>query len=113
MKNINKQNTTVELEGINEDSLTSFVYSNKTKKAYKSIEEARAAEAEYDKAAAEKAKKASERESRAKEIAEARKHLQELERAFIKDYGSYHYTFTSDDLYDEFNSVFDAMRLLF
>lgn len=112
MKNTNK-NTTVELEGINEDSLTSFVYSNKTKKAYKSIEEARAAEAEYDKAAAEKAKKASERESRAKEVTEAYKHAQELYQAFIKDYGSFHYTFTSNDLYDEFNSVFDVMRLFF
>lgn len=112
MKNTNK-NTTVELEGINEDSLTSFVYSNKTKKAYKSIEEARAAEAEYDKAAAEKAKKASERESRAKEVTEAYKHAQELYQAFIKDYGSFHYTFTSNDLYDEFNNVFDVMRLFF
>lgn len=112
MKNTNK-NTTVELEGINEDSLTSFVYSNKTKKAYKSIEEARAAEAEYDKVAAEKAKAANERERRAKEVTEAYKHAQELYQAFIKDYKTFHYTFTSNDLYDEFNSVFDVMRLFF
>lgn len=90
-----------------------------TKKAYDSEKECLAAEKEFkEKQEAAKAKKekiAAERTARAKEVEEAYKvavnasnAYREKLNAFIKDYGSYHMTYsnTRDLVNDVFESVF-------
>ena len=97
--------------------------SEKTNKAYNSIEELSAAEKDFDAKQAQIEKKNSERKSRAKEVEDAYKDIlkardkyNELLDKFIKDYGSYHYSVSNinasrandmlDNLFDSFFSLF-------
>lgn len=95
-------------------------YSKKTKKLYETVEELEAAEKAYDEERAEAEKKVAEKKDRAKAIEEAYKHAQEvrkaaaemikeadkkyydLRNAFIKDYGSFHMSYSEkvDDAED-------------
>ena len=79
------------------------IYSEKTNKEYKTVEECLAAEKAFDdKLALEKAKKAeltTQRKARAAEVEEAysaiikaQKAYREKLNAFVKDYGSFHMT---------------------
>lgn len=90
-------------------------YSDELKRFFNTAEECEKAEAALLKQRKEeeerKAKMASERATRAKEVEdalnklnEAKKNYDEKLRAFCQDYGSWHYTFTSDkpDLSDIF-----------
>lgn len=78
-----------------------YIYSEKTKKRYGTVEECVKAEEEFDKAIAEEKEKkerlANERKERAKEVEEAFKNANDLLNKFIKDYGSFHTTYTSDN----------------
>ena len=83
------------------------------------LEEIKEAEKQYDEAHAAEIKKAEERKRRADEIAAARKDLQnrqkkynELVNQFIKDYGSYHATYTNEDS-GEVANVMDVFYKLF
>lgn len=79
-------------------------YSEKLKKVYDTVEELNKAEAVYDKARAAEDAKQKERKKRAEEIKNARKELANAQKnyndkltKFIKDYGSYHETYTDND----------------
>ncbi len=78
-----------------------YIYSEKTKKRYDTVEECVKAEEEFDKAVAEEKEKkerlANERKERAKEVEDAFKNANDLLNKFIKDYGSFHATYTSDN----------------
>lgn len=97
--------------------------SEKTNKAYSSIDELKAAEKEFDAKQAQLEKKNAERKARAKEvedaykaIIEARKNYNDLLNKFIKDYGSYHYSVSTIDnsrANDIFDNVFDSFFSLF
>ena len=94
-------------------------YSEKLKKVYDTVEQLQAAETEYDKAHAAEIAKQKERKARAEEITKARKelvnareHYSELVNKFIKDYGSYHATYTNEDN-GEVNNVMDVFYKLF
>ncbi len=68
-------------------------YSDVLNKLFNTIEEVNKAEQEQaEKVAAEK-KKRDERERREKEVDEAFTHAYELRAAYLKDYGSYAYTY--------------------
>lgn len=87
-------------------------YSKKTKKLYETVEELETAEKAYDAERAEAEKKAAEKKDRAKAIEGAYKHAQEVRKAaaemikdadkkyydlrneFIKDYGSFHMSYS-------------------
>lgn len=80
-------------------------YSEKLKKVYDTVEDLQAAEVEYDKAHAAEIAKQKERKARAEEITKARKELVDAQRKynellnkFVKDYGSYHETYTDQDI---------------
>ncbi len=87
-----------------------------TNEVFDTEEEAMASEKKYLDAQEAKKRKDSERAARAKEVKdameaviEARKHYNEVLKAFCKDYGSFHYS-TNDlknysllDLFDAFN----------
>ena len=84
------------------------IYSEKTNKEYKTVEECLKAEEEFDKALAlEKAKKqqlwetkkarATEVEEAWKSLREANKRYVELKNKFINDYGAFHMTFKDKD----------------
>lgn len=93
-------------------------YSEKLNKLFESEEECNKAEAEHDAQVREeeerKTKLANERKARAKEVEaaaksvmEARKAYDELLARFIKDYGSFHATISSNgDFFDLFESLF-------
>lgn len=90
-------------------------YSEKTKKMYDAVEQLEAAELEYDKKHEAELAKQKERKARAEEIDEARKaiiaaekHYNELLNQFIKDYGSYHATYS-----DEVTSIRDFFNRFF
>lgn len=92
-------------------------YSEKLKKFYDTVETLETAEKEYDKAHAAEIAKQKERKARADEINEAwkevvkvQKHYDELLDKFIKDYGSYHATYTSSD--EIFSPVTDLLYKL-
>lgn len=79
-------------------------YSEKLKKVYDTVEQLKAAETEYDKAHAAEIAKQKERKARAEEINKARKDLvnaqnryNDLINKFVKDYGSYHATYTDGE----------------
>lgn len=87
------------------------IYSEITKKFYPTVSECEAAEREAEKQKKEeKAKKeklSAERKVRANEITEALNKVyedfnkyQNLVKDFVKDYGSYHYSITSDNYND-------------
>ena len=77
------------------------IYSEITGKEYKTVEECQKAEEEMaiqkaaEAAKADKLKK--ERKQRAAEVDEAYKNYMKLLNNFVKDYGSYHVSFHSDD----------------
>ena len=81
------------------------IISEKTKKEYPTVEACLEDEAKFDaeqaKIAEEKRIKAEEKKARAKEVedaykavVDANKHYLELRNKFVKDYGSFHMTFT-------------------
>ncbi len=98
-------------------------YSDVTKKLYETAEELNKAEtaivkAEQERKAAlakkqaEQAKLKEQRAARAQEVTEAirvrdeaQKKVNELVNKFVKDYGSYHYTWSSDFIDDVFKTV--------
>lgn len=77
------------------------IYSEITGKEYKTVEDCQKAEEEIaiqraaEAAKADKLKK--ERKERAAEVDEAYKNYMKLLNNFVKDYGSYHTSFRSDD----------------
>ena len=93
-------------------------YSEKLKKVYDKVEELDTAEKEYDEAHAAEIAKQKERKARAEEINEARKEVikaqeryDELINKFVKDYGSYHATYTNSD--EALPTVTDLIYKLF
>lgn len=98
-------------------------YSDVTKRLYDTAEELNKAEtavikaeqerkAALEKKQAEQAKLKEQRAARAQEITdaikardEAQKKVNELVNKFVKDYGSYHYTWSSDFIDDVFKTV--------
>lgn len=78
-----------------------YIYSEKTKERYNTVDECLEAEAKFDKAVAEeKAKEEklkSERKDRAKEVEDAFKTANNLLENFLEDYGSFHFTYTSEN----------------
>lgn len=99
-------------------------YSELTKKFYDSADACNTAEKEFNAAVAEKEKREKElkanRKARADEVSNAYKAVQAAEKnfhklrdQFIKDYGSFHMTFTNtDEDEDVFSSFFDPFRFL-
>lgn len=94
-------------------------YSEKLKKVYDTVEQLKTAETEYDKAHAAEIAKQKERKARAEEINKARKEAikaqeryNELVSKFVKDYGSYHATYTNEDS-GEVANVMDVFYKLF
>ena len=100
------------------------IFSEKTGKEYKTVDECVAAEKEFD-VAVEKEKARKEelvktRKNRAKEIetayadiVTARKHYEELLDAFLRDYGSFHATIKTGEgnPFDLFEPFFSFPRL--
>lgn len=95
-------------------------YSEVTKGFYDSAKSCEEAEKEYNKALDEKKEKEkalkAKRKTRAKELEDAYKAIKEAEKKysklrnqFIKDYGSYHMTFTDSDS-DLDNFLFDPFQ---
>ena len=98
-------------------------YSDVTRKLYETAEELNKAEtavvkaeqerkAALEKKQAEQAKLKEQRAARAQEVTEAirvrdeaQKKVNELINNFVKDYGSYHYTWSSDFIDDVFKTV--------
>lgn len=97
--------------------------SEKTNKAYNSVDELKAAEKVFDAKQAQIEKKNSERKARAKEVEdaykatlEARDNYNKLLDKFIKDYGTYHYSISTTDasrVNDIFDNVFNSFFSLF
>ena len=88
-------------------------------KLYSTKEEAEKAELALEEAKAKEAKLSEERKARAKEIDEARAAVVEAEKrynklvnAFVKDYGSYHFSYTSTEP-DIVDGLFDSFFRLF
>lgn len=86
-------------------------YSETLKKYFEDKAECEKAEEEYNRKHAEELKAKEERKARAKEVDEAYKNYINLRNDFIKKYGSYHTTYTSEDtkdanLVDLFEEVF-------
>ena len=77
-------------------------YSDKLNKVFETVDEIESAELEYTKKLDEELKKKQERKERAKEVDEAFKNYQKLLSAFIKDYGSYHFS-CNDKFLDDVN----------
>lgn len=79
-----------------------YIYSEKTKKRYDTVEECINAEKAYDEALVEekekKEKLANERKERAKEVEDAFKVAYDLLDKFTKDYKSFHFTVNSSDV---------------
>ena len=102
-------------------------FSDKTKKVYETVEDLENAEVEFDKAHAAEIEAANKKKARAEEIEaaykelqtarevydqevadafakydKARNHYRELVAAFCKDYNTYHYTISTDNLLKDF-----------
>ena len=78
-------------------------YSDKTKQLYESVEQLQKAEVAYDKEQEAALAKQRDRKNRAEEIKKARevlrnaqKNYQDLVNKFVKDYGSYHETYSKE-----------------
>lgn len=72
-------------------------YSEKTNKLYDNADDLKSAEKDFDKRQAAEKEKRDMRTKRAKEVENAYKAYTQLLNDFIKDYGSYHTTITSND----------------
>ena len=72
-------------------------YSEKLKKLFDDTESLEKAEKEQEEKYALELKKKEERATRAKEVDDAYKNYLKLLRAFVKDYGSYHFSYTNED----------------
>lgn len=88
-------------------------YSDVTKKFYNDVKVLEADEAAVAKQQEQQAEPKEQRAARAKEITqaikerdEAQKKVNELLNKFVKDYGSYHYTWNSELIDDAFKTVF-------
>ena len=77
-------------------------YSDKLNKVFDTVDALESAELEYTKKQDEELRKKQERKERAKEVDEAFKNYQKLLSAFIKDYGSYHFS-CNDKFLDDVN----------
>lgn len=75
-------------------------YSESLKQFFDAEEDLHAAEKANEEAIALKKAKQEERAAKAKEVEDAYKKYLQLKADFIKEYGSYHQTLTSDDLPD-------------
>ena len=95
-------------------------YSTETREFYNSEKECLKAEREYlekrDAAKKEKEKQAAERKARAAEVEDARKAMiaaqkkyREVLGAFVKQFGSYHYSTTNTDEIPTLFSMFDSL----
>ena len=91
-------------------------YSEKTKKVYDTVKDLQTAETEFDKAHAAEIAKQKERKARADEIKAARQAVIDAQKrynalldSFIKDYGSYHETYTSNDIDSHLDHIFSRM----
>ena len=95
-----------------------IIYSEILKKEFDTVEARKEAEAQYnaqqDKLTQEKKARKQERAARAQEIDEAFKEIRvaqdkynDLVKKFIKDYGSYHSTYTSSD---DIPDVFELLK---
>ena len=100
------------------------IYSEKTCKNYKTVDECLEAEKKFDEAKAKKDKEKAElvekRKVRAKEVEDAyssvrdaEKHYVELRNQFVKDFGSYHMTFSSCDCNNLFDKFWDNFFNIF
>ena len=110
---------------VQKEELIMKFYSENLKKFFDTEKECLAAEEESKRKAEVEAKKKEElanaRKERAKAIDEARevmikaeKDYNKLVREFIKDYGSYHFSYSSNDVDDdELNDLFDSLFRLF
>lgn len=72
-------------------------YSEKLNTLYDNVELLQDAEKQFDEKHALELKQKEERATRAKEVEDAYKNYLKLLRAFVKDYGSYHFSYTNDD----------------
>lgn len=72
-------------------------YSEKLKKIFDDAESLEKAEKAQEEKYALELKNKEERATRAKEVDDAYKNYLKLLRAFVKDYGSYHFSYTNDD----------------
>ena len=98
-------------------------YSEITKKAYKTAEECQQAEFKVKEAenlekikkerlATQRKERAAEVEAAMKNVTEALNKYRQVLAAFIKDYGSYHYTKTSVDDVPSLFDMFNILKLL-
>lgn len=91
-------------------------YSEVTKHLYDTQKELDQAEAKVAETKAAEERKSKERATRAKEvqeaykaILEAQKKYTELRNAFVKDYGSYHMTYSTTEQVKDIDSLMDAL----
>ena len=94
-------------------------YSETLKKVFDTPEDLQKAEAAHDKARAAEVAKQKERKARADEVSNARKAVVEAQKKyddllnkFVKDYGSYHATYTDSDMSDSVSSILKILGLL-
>lgn len=121
----------------NQEVVSYGYYSKLLKKPFDKLEDLKTAEDEYNKAHEAELKKAEERKIRAKEIEEAYKHSMQvrkdanelirkadeayykLRNDFIKDYGSYHVSYSNSNgnevvtISDLFDSFFNFNKIWF
>ena len=87
-----------------------YIYSEKTKKKYDSVEDCLQAEKEYEekllKEKEEKEKLTAERKTRAKEVEDAFKTAYGLLDDFVKDYGNFHFTLNKNFPYKIYDLFF-------
>lgn len=83
-----------------------YIYSEKTKQRYDTVDECLNAEKAWEEERAaeqeRKQKLADERKTRAKEVEDAFKTAYELLEAFTKDYNSFHFTIRADSPFKNF-----------
>ncbi len=84
-------------------------YSEKTRKLYDNEKDLKNAELTLVKHEAEEKAKREQRSARAKEVEEAFNNYKKLLDAFLKDYGSYHTTFTNSNC-SIFDWIFDTFK---
>lgn len=80
-------------------------------KAYE--EKAAAKKAEQQALTKARKERAKEVETAYQEVIAARKRYDELRNKFVKDYGSWHMTISSQDDFENFNDIFDSFFRIF